>query len=1123
MECPQCRFANRDGAKFCKKCGTSLELLCPSCGQPYESESLFCDECGQNLSEAQTSSIDYDQPQSYTPKHLADKILSNRTSLEGERKIVTVLFADVADSTALAENLDPEEVHQIMDGCFQILMEQIHRYEGTVNQFTGDGIMALFGAPVAHEDHTQRACRAALAIQKSMKTHTDMVNRDFGLSFRMRIGLNVGPVIVGAIGDDLRMDYTAVGDTTNLAARMENLARPGTVLLSEQTSRRVKDFFELKHLGQLTVKGKKEPQEAFELLKAGEAVTRLDAARAKGLTRFVGRENFLISLMEAYAKVKNGAGQVVGIVGEAGVGKSRLVAEFRDGLPQEEFTWLEGRCIHYGSAMPYLPILDILKTYFSIFEAEREVPIRKRVTEQVLQLDRNLSETLAPLQDLLSLKIEEDSYRRLEPKQKKERIFEALRNLFFSLTKNKPLILVIEDLHWIDSSSQAFLDYIIGWMARARIMLVLAYRLEYKHQWGNKSYFTRIGLDQLSLQSSAELVGVILEGGQAAPELRDIILNRAAGNPLFMEELTHTLLENGSIQKEEDQYVLSSQASELQIPETVQGIIAARIDRLEESLKKIMQVASVIGREFAFRILQTIIGMQDELKSHLLNLQGLEFIYEKNLFPELEYIFKHALTQEVAYNSLLSKRRREIHGNIGKAIEVIYADRLEEFYEMLAYHYARSEKTEQALHYLKASAKKAVTKYAPAEAFQFYREALGILKKMQATEDKKQGCIDIICLMAPSMKIKAFPDDSFQILQDGENFCRELQDLKSLTILQSHLGSYYSAKGNSVLGMQYQEKAFEAATQLQNAELIIQTGANLCWSYDYAGEFKKIVKAAPKVLVLLEKWPENFEYLGITMNLYPVLLALHGHALAYIGEFAQGEEASRQALHLAEQDGNLYTLANVEFLLGCQFVPKGEGERAIKYLLRSSKNYEKLGAYILLPVIWSLLSMGYLMLGQLNTALQYTEKAFNMLAKTEMPGFLSMGHLATCSVYLGLGRLAEADIEAEKALAIGQKNHERYCEGCAWLQHGRILGKMDMTDTRQAEESLLHGLKILKELETRPAYAEGVLLLAELFFEAGDADKGFEHLKKAEAMFSEMDMGSGLQKVHLLLNKFSFS
>ena len=619
MRCLKCRAESREGVRFCEECGAKMELVCPGCGASIPSGKKFCGECGHSLGRPNKDHmIDYDQPQSYTPKHLADKILTTRSSIEGERKLVTVFFADVANYTSISEKLDPEEVHQIMDGCFKILMDEIHKYEGTINQFTGDGVMALFGAPVAHEDHAQRACYAALSIQKALGEYGSKIEKDTGVSFKMRVGLNSGPVIVGAIGDDLRMDYTAVGDTTNLGSRMESLARPGTVLLSKHTRRLVKDYFDLRSLGQMEVKGKKEPQEAFELIKAGEVGTRIGASVAKGLTRFVGRKNSMATLLDVFDKAKSGSGQVVGLLGEAGVGKSRLLLEMRNMLPQGEYHYLEGRCLQYGSSMAYLPVLDILRSYLDIKEGDREFLIKKKMAEKILDLDEKLKGVIPPFQSLLSLKVDDEAFSRLEPKEKRERTFEALRDLLLRVSQEKPLVLVVEDLHWMDKTSEEFLGYLIGWLANTAILLILLYRPEYTHPWGSKSYYTKVGLDQLGTESSSELVKAILEEGEAAPELTQLILNRAAGNPLFMEEFTHTLLENGSIERKDEKYVLSGKASDIQVPDTIQGIIAARMDRLEDNLKRTMQVASVIGRDFAFRILQTITGMREELKSYLL-------------------------------------------------------------------------------------------------------------------------------------------------------------------------------------------------------------------------------------------------------------------------------------------------------------------------------------------------------------------------------------------------------------------------------------------------------------------------------------------------------------------------
>jgi class 3 adenylate cyclase len=637
MLCPKCQFENPDEMQFCGKCGEKLSTICPKCMFQNPSDFVFCGKCGIALKEtSESTSIDYSEPRSYTPKFLADKILTSRSSIEGERKIVTVLFADVANFTAMSEKLDPEEVHQVMDGCFKILMDEIHRYEGTINQFTGDGVMALFGAPVAHEDHAQRGCRAALSIQKAMDEYSEKIERDCKFDFKLRIGLNSGPVIVGAIGDDLRMDYTAVGDTTNLAMRMESMAEPGSTLISEQTYRLIKEYFDCEDLGLVSVKGKEEPQQTYKLIKTSEVQTRIEASVSKGLVRFVGRKNSLASIQNAWDKAVNGSGQVLGVVGEAGVGKSRFLLEFRNTLISGTYSYFEGRCIHYGGSMAYLSFLDILKAFFGIDEDQREYLINKKIKEKLRALDAKLPLDSRPaFQDLLSLKIEEDTWLKLEPKIKRERIFEALRNLFVRLSEKKPLIIAVEDLHWMDKTSEEFLTYLIDSMAHNRILLILLYRPEYTHHWGSKSYYRKIGLDQLTMESSAELVSAILEGGEVASEQKELILKRSSGNPLFMEEFTHALLENGSIKKKENQFKLKRKIGDIKVPDTIQGIIAARIDRLEENLKRTMQVASVIGRDFAFRILQTITGMRKELKSYLRNLQGLEFIYEKSLFPEL--------------------------------------------------------------------------------------------------------------------------------------------------------------------------------------------------------------------------------------------------------------------------------------------------------------------------------------------------------------------------------------------------------------------------------------------------------------------------------------------------------
>ncbi|EFK06341.1 adenylate and Guanylate cyclase catalytic domain protein [delta proteobacterium NaphS2] len=1075
----------------------------------------FCNECGHDLRKpADTQPIDLNQPQSYTPKHLADKILTTRSAIEGERKLVTVLFADVSDFTGLSEKLDPEQVHEIMDKCFKILMDEIHQHEGTINQFTGDGVMALFGAPVAHEDHAQRACHAALAIQRAVKAFGEKISGDYGIDFKMRIGLNSGPVIVGAIGDDLRMDYTAVGDTTNLASRMEGLARHGTVFISRNTRRLVQGYFDLKALEKVPVKGKEEPQEVFELLGAGGAVSRLEAAAAKGLTRFVGRKNAMAALMDAYEKVKGGTGMVVGVVGEAGVGKSRLLLEFRQRLPDGEFGYLEGRCIHFGSAIPYLPILDILKSYFEISEGESEPVIRKRVREKIMGLDEKLQDILPPIYDLLSLKVEDKIYLELDPRVKREKLFEALRNLIVRGSQERPLVLAIEDLHWIDKTTEEFLDYFIGWLATTRVMLILLYRPEYIHQWAGKSYFSRIGVDQLSLKSSAQLVKAILEGGETDPELSELILNRAAGNPLFMEELTHSLLENGAIEIKDQRYVLCRASTDLQVPDTVQGIISARLDRLEDNLKRTMQVASVIGRDFAFRILQTITGMREELKSYLLNLQGLEFIYEKNLFPELEYIFKHALTQEVAYNSLLLKRRKEIHEKIGQAIEGLYAERLEEFYEMLAFHYAKSENLSKACRYLKLSGDKARGNFSTSEAVRFYKEALDLLGDQPENQNTGQVRLEILQTMAYPLRALGYPEGSLECLEEGETLARALGDQRARASFQTQIGVHYLISGGDPKkGREYIERGLEGAELTEEVELIVPTTYELITSQMIEGDFSGACRLAPKVISLIEKTHTEHNPFGRPANIYSQLHGFYGVGLGAMGSFTEGEGQLDKGLSLARDLNNLISIAIIEMWYGILCLFKGDMERHIRHHLTSIEYLEKSQLRIFLGPVWAWLGAAYLFQGEINRALQCAEKGLKIHTELNIPFFIGSIHRCLCEIHLKLGNLENARVHGEQAVDLAKRNNERFMEAEARITLGRVIAARERTSLEEARGLVLQGITMLDELGIRPYYAIGLLYLAGLYVSESKEVAALEHLKRAEGMFQEMGMVYWLDKV----------
>ena len=536
-------------------------------------------------------------PLAYTPPHLTDKILASRQTLEGERKQVTVLFADIKDSTELIRGLDPEAAQQLLDPALHMMMEAVHRFEGTVNQVLGDGIMALFGAPIAHEDHALRACYAALAMQAAMQPTTEAVRRTRGLELRLRVGLNSGEVVVRAIGNDLHMDYSAVGETTHLAARMEQLATPGTIRLTPSTLALVEGLVRVTPLGPMPVKGLPDPVEVFELVGASAVRRRLQAAAMRGLTRFVGRQHELEILRQRLAQAQAGHGQVVALVGEAGVGKSRLVYEFVHAHPTQGWLVLESASVSYGKATPYFPVLDLLKRYCHLEERDDSRTVRAKVTGQVLTLDEALQDTIPALLFLLEVLPDDSPFRQLDPPQCRQRTLEALKRVLRRESQVQPLVLVFEDLHWIDAETQALLDGLVESLPTARLLLLVNYRPEYQHGWGSKTSYTQLRLDPLPPASADALLQALLGDDPSLAPLKQLLIARTEGNPFFLEESVRTLVETGVLVGEPGAYRLAQALPTIQVPATVQAVLAARIDRLPPEEKRLLQTAAVIGTE----------------------------------------------------------------------------------------------------------------------------------------------------------------------------------------------------------------------------------------------------------------------------------------------------------------------------------------------------------------------------------------------------------------------------------------------------------------------------------------------------------------------------------------------
>jgi predicted ATPase len=609
------------------------------------------------------------------------------------------------------------------------MMEAVHCYEGTVNQVMGDGIMALFGAPLAHEDHAVRACYAALRMQEALHRYADEARRAHGVEVQIRVGLNSGEVVVGSVGSDLRMDYTAVGPTTHLAARMEQLARPGTVRLTADTVRLAEGYVEVRSLGPIPVKGLPAPIEIFELVGAGAARTRLQAAALRGLTRFVGRDAEVEHLRRVLSQAGAGHGQVVAIVGEAGVGKSRLVYEFSHSHRVQHWLILHAPSVSYGKATSYLPVVNLLRGYFRIEDRDGHREIRAKARGRVLGLDRALERLLPPLLALLDVPVEDPAWQDLDPPRRRQRTLEAVKRLLLRESQAQPLLVVFEDLHWIDGETRVVLDSLVESLASARLLLLMTCRPGYEHRWGTKTAYSQLRLDTLPAESTAKLLAALLGPDPGLPPLTQMLVRR--GNPFFLEETVRTLAETGALAGERGAYRLTRPVEALRVPGTVQTILAARIDRLPPEEKRLLQAAAVIGKDVPSALLAAIAEQPEEAwQRAAAHLQEAEFLYERRLFPDREYTFKHALTHDVTYAGLLGERRRALHAAVVDAIERLHADRLGEHAERLAHHARQGEVWDKAVRYLRQACSKAFLRSANREAANYFEQALDALRRL---------------------------------------------------------------------------------------------------------------------------------------------------------------------------------------------------------------------------------------------------------------------------------------------------------------------------------------------------------------------------------------------------------
>ena len=871
-------------------------------------------------------------PLAYTPPYLAEKILTSRSALEGERKQVTVLFADLKGSMELLAERDPEEARQILDPVLERLMAAVHRYEGTVNQVMGDGIMALFGAPVAHEDHAVRACYAALAMQEALRRYAEEVRRTHGLAVQIRVGLNSGEVVVRGIGNDLHMDYSAIGQTTHLAARMEQLATPGSILLTAATLRLVEGLVRVTALGPVPVKGLTDPVEVFELVEASAIRRRLQAAATRGLTRFVGRETELVALQQALAQAEAGQGQVVALVGEAGVGKSRLVYELVHSHRTQGWLVLESASVSYGKATPYFPVIDLLKRSCHLENRDEPRTVRAKVTGPVLTLDEALQDTMPVLLALLDVLPEDSPFLTLDPLQRRQRTLDALTRMLLRESQVQPLLLVFEDLHWIDTETQALLDSLVERLPTARLLLLVNYRPEYQHGWGSKTYYTQLRLDPLPPVSAEAFLQALLGADPSLAPLQQLLIARTQGNPFFLEESVRTLVETGVLVGERSASRLAQPVESLQMPATVQAILAARIDRLPPEEKRLLQTAAVIGTEVPWSLLHAIAEAPEEaLHRGLGQLQATEFLYETSLFPEHAYTFKHALTHEVAYNSLLQERRRALHTRIVEAIEGLSADRLTEQVERLAYHALRGEVWDKALAYCRQAGARAATRSAYREAVAYFEQALTAIGHLPAHRETLEQAIDLrLDIRSALLRLGA--------LGAIRDHLREAEALATALDDQRRLGWISAYMTNAVIGTSDQDRAVECgqralamATASGDFALEMMATFTLGLYYNLLGNYRQAVHYHRKnAEALVGEWLyERLDEAGLPSVWCRAWLV---RSLAELGDFSEGNTQGAEGMRLAETVEQPFALSGAYLGIGFLHLRQGHLHQAIARL-----------------------------------------------------------------------------------------------------------------------------------------------------------------------------------------------
>jgi class 3 adenylate cyclase/tetratricopeptide (TPR) repeat protein len=1115
MKCPKCQFENSDGVNFCVECGSKLEKICPECGYSNSLSHKFCGGCGHELSlptEALPKDLSFDEKltkiQRYLPKGLTEKILSQKDRIEGERKQVTVMFCDMQGFTALSEKLGIEEAYSIMDQVYEILIHKVHDYEGTVNEMTGDGIMALFGAPVALEDAPQRAIRSAYAIHREMTKFSDKMKQEKENipALKMRIGIHTGPVVVGTLGNDLRVEFKAVGDTVNLASRMEGLAEPGSTYVTENTFRLTEGLFRFEDLGEYSVKGRADTVKAYRVIAPSTRRTRFDVSAERGLTPFVGRERELELLLDGFERSKTGRGQAFSIMSEAGIGKSRLLYEFRKAVANEDVTFMEGKCLSYSRGVAYHPVIDIVKSNFDIAEGDGDLEIREKLKRGLKVLDTDESSTLPYLLELLSVKDSGVDPISMSPEARKDRIIGALNRITIKASQIRPVVMAIEDLHWIDKSSEDSLKALLENISGEKVFLIFTYRPEYVHTWGAKSYHSQVNLNRLSNRESLAMVTHLLGIEEIDRQLETLILEKTEGVPFFIEEFIKSLKDLKIIERKKTAYHLAKDLQEVTIPSTIQDVIMARVDTLPEGAKEVLQIGSVIEREFSYELVKQVSKLlEKELLSRLSVLKDAEVIFERGIYPDNAYIFKHALIQEVVYELMLTRRKKELHNRIGQAIEQVYKDNLHDYYGVLAEHFIKAENYKKGAEYSIFAAKKAEKTASFFDAISYANKGITSLERLPQTDNVEKRIIDTRTILGLYYLQVNYFVEAKEIVEPivGKSFRRDYK--RRLSQIYTILGAHsYLVEENFAVAFDYLDDALTLSEELNDIlSLVMAT----YWSGIALAivncEFEKALHRLQKVLRINV---EANTVWGISLMKSNISIMVNN----YQGKVDLSYQNSMEAIQIAEESGDVLSKSAAYTSYGASCYHKGFLQEAEENLVKGAQFSERLNLFVWGAFAYAYLGDTYYDIGEYQKSQDYFEKSNSFLTKGNlMPCWIRMNEMC---IERAKAMSKEKDIDLESLYSHINENKFGIYDGQMPRNIGEVLLNLDRQHTSRAENWIKKAIEGDKNNGMMWNLARDYALYAELFKRKGDLPKAKENLSKAIEIFKECGADGWVEK-----------